>query len=141
MVVVFFIRRSESWRMVMEISFRSVVLLASLSDNLEAIRIWEKNEDSQLTAVPEYLRDVLALFAPDIWRTKEELVDTYQLKYGDKRKPISADTAYQYAHKLEQKDLLTSKRREGGKEVEWTLLDKSNMSKKSILGFRNFDRE
>jgi hypothetical protein len=101
------------------------IILASLQDNLEALAIWRKNEWQQRLKIPERYRKIFEILPEGQWWTKDEI------SYGLKETGIilSADSVYQYAHKMEKMDLLSSKRREEGREVEFSrILNNSNIS-------------
>lgn len=108
------------WRPSYEVEDRKI-LLASLWDNLKALELWNRNEVYQQLAIPDYLKKVLDVLDLEFGLTKVEIATAYREKHGQK---ISAGTCYNYAKKLEEKDLATSKHREDddGKSrgLEWT---------------------
>lgn len=68
------------------------------------------------------------------------LQEAWSQKYVDE-KPISAQTAYDYAHELEGKDIITSRPVEdGGRGFEWGIIDFSDSGKR-LLDIRNADKK
>jgi len=85
-----------------------LLVLVSIADVNEGLAIYQANEEAQRTSAPEYLTRFLKLFEPGEWLTKVEL----STRTGEKRgEALSAEVCYQYAHDLEEKNLLTSRRR------------------------------
>jgi len=72
--------------------------------------------------------------------TKYMMQEAWKQKYTDE-KAISAGTAYDYAHELETKDIVTSRPVEdGGRGVEYCLIDFGDSGKK-LLDIKNVDKK
>lgn len=112
---------------------------ASFSDNLTALRIFFENEKCQRTNLPERHQKLVALLSPGLWMTKYELMRAWELKYPDE-KAISAETAYQYAHDLEEQDVITSEPVEEGRGTQYGLIDFEDSSKR-LLDIKSPDKK
>jgi integrase/recombinase XerD len=123
-----------NWRARPVIEMEPPIVLASLSDNLEAMKIWKTNEMAQTLAIPNYLIDFLDIFRDqdDNGLTKEEMSEQYRLLKG---KELGAESCYAYAHILEVRNILNSRRREDSRAYEWLMLDISGMSEICSLDF------
>ena len=86
----------------------TLLVLTTLTDIREGMAIYEANEEAQRTSTPEYLTRFLKLFEPEEWLTKYELSARTEKKWGE---AMSAESCYVYAHDLEKKNLLTSRKR------------------------------
>jgi hypothetical protein len=109
-------------------------LIATLSDVLEALNIWHKNEAAMRTGLPERYLKVLQVFGPDDHFTKFEAADVYKSKHGS---VITPGTIYGYMHDLEEKGHLAS-RKDGQdpRELSYYLPTMSSNSSISILDIR-----
>lgn len=105
-------------------------LIASLSDNLEAVKIWKKNEAQQNLGIPNALVQFLKVFPDDGSRlTLLELAARYRTLTGNEK--FSSESAYQYARKLELKNLISRSKvsQDGQKETKYNILTTPNFSK------------
>ncbi len=121
----------------------TLLVLTSMADIRAGMAIYEANEEAQRTSTPEYLTRFLKLFEPEEWLTKVELSARTEKKWGE---AMSAESCYVYAHDLEKKNLLTSRKRTdymSGLETrtfEYTPLSLNN-SKTFILDTNFANRE
>ena len=104
------------------------ILLSSLSDAVEALNIWHRNERFLRFGLADRYLNVLNLFTEGKWLSKEEIAKSY---FEFHQVKISSDTAYQYAHFLEGQNLLTSRNRERERYQEYGLLEESTLSNNS----------
>jgi hypothetical protein len=95
-------------------------ILASLADNVIAFHIWSAFEIYQIKKVPGRYLDFLDALEPDQRYSKQELAKAYAKKYPEKD-PISPESAYQYAHHLEDRNLMGSETEEHNKKYFFTL--------------------
>jgi hypothetical protein len=124
------------WRPFFEMDGQRI-LLPALTDVYQAIELWNANEVYQRLAIPDYLRKLLDVLEPGYGRTKEEMADCYYERHKER---LSADTCYNYAKKLEESNLATSRRREDdsrSRSYEWV----STISTVSTVELMNFNRE
>ena len=95
-------------------------ILASLADNVIAFHIWSAFEIYQIKKVAGRYLDFLDALEPDHRYTKQELAKAYAKKYPEKPS-ISPGSAYQYAHHLEERNLMGSETEEHNKKYFFTL--------------------
>ncbi|MFP4197739.1 MAG: hypothetical protein ACLFS6_08880, partial [Methanomassiliicoccales archaeon] len=96
------------------------IILCSLSDVLWGLKLWRANEKYINRAFPEYYHRFLKIFSPREWLNREEMVEAYRELY---EQSISSGTAYQYAKYLVDKNVLTSRIREGERFNEYALME------------------
>lgn len=110
-------------------------LMASLSDNLEALQLWKDNEGYICYSLPERYLKLLEVFSEGDWLSKMEIAEGYREQHGE---AITEDTAGTYAYELEKKGTLISRYREGERYKEYS---RSNMSNISVLELQEFSIE
>jgi len=106
-------------------------ILASLSDNIIAFFIWSSFEIYQLKKVPERYLKLLNVLNSNERYYNEQLADAYKEKYPDED-PLSPDTCYQYAYKMEKLNLMGSIK-DGNKKI-WFPLTSAHSTSKTKYG-------
>ncbi len=87
------------------------VLLATLSDNLEAIGLWSVFTDSQNTGLPPRLMRVFEALEEGEAYTKEDATAAYNAKHGGGKNAISTKTMSNYLSQLSDANLVTTERK------------------------------
>jgi len=88
-------------------------LLATVSDNLEAINLWSVFTDSQNTGLPPRLMRVFEALEDGEMYSKEDATAVYNAKCGGGKNAISTKTMGNYLSNLSDANLVTTERRVG----------------------------